>query len=190
MIVGIFVGGRGVRMGGVDKGLLLHEGETLIERLVRACEGLEVVLVGRADAYTGLGLPSVSDDPAEIGPIGGLAALLSHALRRGSADVLALACDLPFVTESLVQRLATHESSADAIASNAGGVWQPLAARYRTEPALSATRAAIGRGEHSLQSVLRRLTVEAIAIEPGELRDWDTPEDQRQYTSTGEKPSG
>jgi molybdopterin-guanine dinucleotide biosynthesis protein A len=190
VIAGIFVGGRGARMGGVDKGLLLHEGETLLERMVRACDGFDVVLVGRADAYAELGIPSIADDPPGIGPIGGLAGLLDHAAGKGESTVLALACDLPFVTAKLVQKLAEHDSKADVIASQSDGVWQPLATRYRTHPALAATRVAIAAGEHSLQAVLRQLVVEAIVIDPRELRDWDTPEDQRQDTSTGEKPSG
>lgn len=182
MIAGIFVGGRGERMGGVDKGLLLHEGETLIARLVRACEGFDVVLVGRADVYAELELPNIADDPPGIGPIGGLAGLLDHAARKGESTVLALACDMPFVTAKLVRRLAEHESSAEAVASNSDGVWQPLAARYRTHPALAATRVAIAAGEHSLQAVLRQLVIEPIAIDASELLDWDTPEDQRQKT--------
>jgi molybdopterin-guanine dinucleotide biosynthesis protein A len=190
MIVGIFVGGRGLRMGGVDKGLLQHEGETLITRLLRACDGFDVVLVGRADAYAELELPRVADDPPGIGPIGGLAGLLDHAAGRGESTVLALACDLPFITAELVRRLAEHESSAEVIAPSVDDVWQPLAARYRTHPALAATRVAIAAGEHSLQAVLRQLAIEPIAIDPRELRDWDTPEDQRQNTSTGPKPSG
>jgi molybdopterin-guanine dinucleotide biosynthesis protein A len=190
VIAGIFVGGRGVRMGGVDKGRLVHDGETLIERLVRACDGFDVVLVGRADACAELDLPRIADDPPGIGPIGGLAGLLDHAAQKGDSTVLALACDLPFVSAELVRRLAEHESDADAIAPQSDGVWQPLATRYQTHPALAATRVAIAAGEHSLQAVLRQLVVEAIAIDPRELRDWDTPEDQRQDTSTGEKPSG
>jgi molybdopterin-guanine dinucleotide biosynthesis protein A len=119
-----------------------------------------------------------------------LQALLKHAESRGESAVLVLACDLPFVTRESIQRLVDHSSKRDAIASRTDDLWQPLAARYRTQPALAATRDAIRDGERSLQAVLERLDVEAIVIDPRELRDWDTPEDQRQDTSTGDPSSG
>jgi molybdopterin-guanine dinucleotide biosynthesis protein A len=183
MITGIFVGGRGTRMGGVAKGLLLLDGETLLERLIRACDGCEIVLVGNADAYARFQLPSLSDEPAGQGPIGGLHALLSHAQTHGASHVLALACDLPYLSASLVEALIRHPSECDVVAPKTE-LWQPLAARYRTGPALKAVEASLNEGQRSLQSVIARLSAEAIDVPERELRDWDTPDDQKQDTST------
>src|SRR5262245_17154452 len=117
--IGLFVGGRGLRMGGVAKGLLtLPDGETVIGRLLRVCAqalpGSTPVLVGEAAAYAALGLRAIADAPSGVGPLGGLRALLADARQDGHAAALVLACDMPHVSAELVQRLA-HERP-DALA--------------------------------------------------------------------------
>lgn len=183
-LVGIFVGGRGSRMGGVAKGLLAAPGatETLVARLERvAREALgepQVVLVGRAEAYAALGLPSLEDQPPGVGPIGGLGALLGVATERGAPFALALACDLPFVSAALLRRLGTFEPRARAVAPRQGALWQPLCARYAPAPALEATRGLIAGGARSLQAVLSELGAVELPLEASdELRDWDEPGD-------------
>ncbi|GMV18202.1 MAG: NTP transferase domain-containing protein [Polyangiaceae bacterium] len=183
-LVGIFVGGRGSRMGGVAKGLLVAPGaaETLVARLERvAREALgdpEVVLVGRAEAYASLGLPFLEDQPPGVGPIGGLGALLGAAAERGSPFALALACDLPFVSAALLRRLSAFEPRASAVAPRQGELWQPLCARYAPTPAREATRALIATGARSLQAVLTALDAVELPLETSdELRDWDEPGD-------------
>ncbi|HLK45630.1 MAG TPA: NTP transferase domain-containing protein, partial [Acidimicrobiales bacterium] len=104
-VAGIFVGGRALRMDGRPKGLLeAPDGGTLVERssnLLRNL-GAEIVLLGNADAYGAVGLPILADDPVDIGPLGGLVSLLRFAGRR---PALALACDMPYVSGRLLQRL-------------------------------------------------------------------------------------
>ena len=96
IIIGIFVGGSGKRMGGVAKGLLPApaSSETLVERLLRVCQealpDAAPYLVGQSAAYATLGLPQLCDEPSEIGPIGGLRSLLLCAQRVGAPQALAL----------------------------------------------------------------------------------------------------
>ena len=186
MLIGIFVGGRGTRMGGAVKGLLPapDTGEPLIQRLSRialaAIPDGRVVLVGDAEPFAALGFPVIPDDPPGVGPLGGLAALL----REGHADrgnVLALAADLPKVTTSLVTRLATHAPSRLAVAPRQGGIWNPLFGRYASECAPLAVDL-LKRGRRSLKSLLEALgdAAEALPVsaeETAALDDWDTPED-------------
>src|SRR5690349_14825550 len=115
-LVGIFAGGRGTRMGGLDKAWLrLPSGEALIERWLRVCAAvqLEAVMVG---GNAPSGVVSIVDDPPGIGPLGGLHGLLDHA---GGRPVIAVACDMPYVTEALLHKLATHPSLAPAPAPRA-----------------------------------------------------------------------
>lgn len=186
VVVGIFVGGQSRRMGGKPKGLLKapENDETLVARLLRiTCEtlpGAHVVLVGNAEPYAALGLPAIADSPPGIGPIGGLASLLAEAEARGATQAFAVACDLPFVSAELLSHLASTSMGAPAAAFRAGGIWQPLFARYEPRAALSATRAAIAAGDRSLRSVLSRLKVAELALDDTQRRaldDWDTPED-------------
>jgi molybdopterin-guanine dinucleotide biosynthesis protein A len=184
--IGIFVGGRGRRLGGVDKGnLKLAHGETLSERLVARCRhavpGAALVLVGAAGAYASLGLPALEDTPSGIGPLGGLRALLLDARARGQSHALALACDMPYLEAPLIARLASETREASFLAARDGELWQTLAARYAVD-ALPAVDAAIAAGERALQRVVGRLGARAVELvvserERAELRDWDEPGD-------------
>ena len=186
-LVGIFVGGRARRMGGVPKGLLASPGgEPLVRRLSRialdALDAPRVVLVGAAGPYLDLGLENLEDDPAGIGPIGGLAALLAHAERSGSSCAIALATDLPYLEAPLLGRLIGHAPDAAAVAPRQDGVWQPLCARYAPSEALAAARICIHGGNRALHDVLDALGLRASELvltreEIEQLRDWDTPDD-------------
>jgi molybdopterin-guanine dinucleotide biosynthesis protein A len=186
LVVGIFVGGRGSRLGGRDKGnLRLPGGERVIQRLVDVCANAlptaPQVLVGASEAYGDLDLLALADEPAGVGPLGGLRALLLHARETGCAGAVVLACDLPYVSETLVRLLATEAPEAAFLAPRSGELWETLTARYSVT-ALEAVDAALGAGERALQRVIRRLgagakELELDAASREELRDWDTPED-------------
>lgn len=164
MQIGVFVGGRSTRMG-TPKGLLITPtGETLLARTLRIASAVgEVVVVGDSP----YDVASLGDDPPGIGPLGGLAALLS----RGPA--IALACDMPYFEEEHLRLLLASEGLI--VAPRRNGLWEPLFARYSLE-VLPLVRAMIARGEHSLQGLLRTRAT-AIEIDPHALEDWDSPED-------------
>jgi molybdopterin-guanine dinucleotide biosynthesis protein A len=178
-VAGVFVGGMARRMGGRPKGLLAApDGRPIVERWTAILRGLglEVVLVGDGRAYASLGLPGVDDEPPGIGPLGGLVALLRHASPRRA---LALACDMPFVSPSLVERLLVAPD-APVVAPRREGRWEPLCARYDSARVLPLAKAAAASPTHSLQRVLDAagaIELSLTAEEAHELRDWDTPED-------------
>ncbi len=185
LLVGVFVGGSGSRLGGVAKGLLPTPDATttLIERLcaeIRAAlPGVELVLVGAAQPYGALGLRAIADEPANIGPLGGLGGLLSHAQTR---QVLALACDLPRLERGLIARLAAEHADAAALITRQEDVRNPLVARYQVEPTRAALVRVLQSGKRSLQEVLDQLEPRVTELtlserEQATLGDWDTPED-------------
>jgi molybdopterin-guanine dinucleotide biosynthesis protein A len=181
-IVGILAGGAGKRMGGVDKAQLhAPGGEQLLPRLLRLCRelSLEALVIGGAAPD---GTRALVDDPPGVGPIGGLAALLAHA---GSRHAVLLACDLPYLSAPLLERLARTPapSAATVLAARdpATGKWQPMFARYASAVVLPPLRAAIEQGVRSPQTFLKTQQVEELPLddaERAELRDWDRPEDQ------------
>lgn len=191
-LVGIFVGGAGRRMGGTPKGLLQRaDGTSLIEHLRdtarAALPDAELVLVGQAEAYLAFGIPALADDPPNLGPIGGLCALLSEAKARGAPFVIAVACDMPEVSTRLVQKLARFPGAS--VAPRQAGKWQPLFARYAPESTLEAARAVVRDGDRSLQRVLARLGTELSELPLGddeqrELFDWDEPADLSRHEKT------
>lgn len=187
LICGIFIGGPGRRMGGLPKGLLPspEPGQrTLVGRLsdLVARHGLPVYLVGEHADYADLGLPFLTDNPVGVGPIGGLAALLGRAAEVGSTGALALACDLPYLDDTLLLRLLHVDGDTfDAFVPRRSSAdpFEPLCARYALS-ARPAIAAALANDQRSLQRLLSRLRVQTLPIsdeEAQQVRDWDRPED-------------
>lgn len=186
VIAGVFVGGASSRMG-MPKGLLRPpdgSAATLVDRLVAVLEATSgvdsVVLVGRRAEYEHFPYVVLPDAVPEVGPLGGLLALMEHAEGRGIGRVIAVGCDLPHLTSALVRRLLEH-SGGPIVAPRAGGYFQPLCARY--DCALSVdVRAALRAGRKAVMPLLR--AHRAVALDLGEkeriqVEDWDTPDDTR-----------
>lgn len=178
-------------MGGLAKGWLTHEGRPLIERLVAASraaiapEAPALFLIGNTLEYEATHLPRLADDPAGLGPIGGLRALLLEAKRRGCDGAIALAVDLPYVDAALIRRLCVERPGAAALAPREAGRWQPLFARYRPDPVLAAIGRSLSAGRSALQSIFDEIGVgpdRSVELALGgderqRLRDWDRPSD-------------
>ena len=167
--IGVFVGGQGRRMGGVAKGLLVYDGLTLIERVLGACRAAadpgaleHIYLVGNAAPYAAVGLPSLEDAPAGVGPIGGLRALLQQARLLG-VDAVAVAVDLPYLGDRLVRRLCLEQAGVAALAPRQAGRWQPLFARYQPAAVLPVLEGALAAGQTALQSIFRGLATDGSA---------------------------
>lgn len=180
VIAGVFVGGIGKRMGRRAKGLMeAPGGGTLVQRWVALLDGLgidRVVLVGRHEEYEALGIDMIDDEPKGIGPLGGLAALLRQT---AVSRALVFACDMPFVSPSLVSRLLSAPDAA-IVAPRRNGHWEPLCARYDARRVLPVALRRIAAGQHALQPLLIEVGAVALPIDPHEeddLRDWDSPED-------------
>jgi molybdenum cofactor guanylyltransferase len=185
-VAGVLVGGRSSRMGGSPKGLLrLPSGETILERTLHIAReaGCDAVLVGNLDAYDAVaakhGVTRLPDVANVQGPLAGLQALLEHA---GARSAIALACDMPFVTGALLQRLASESPEAIVLAPRSADSqkWEPLCARYHSERVRPVLRAAMDAGEQSIQQLFTRVQVTELHLSSEErsvTRDWDTPAD-------------
>ena len=104
----ILAGGRGSRMGGVDKGLQPFRGEPMvlhaILRLQPQVGALMINANQNIDVYQGFDLPVWADQLGGFeGPLAGLQTGLSHC----TTDYLVTApCDSPFLPTDLVARLS------------------------------------------------------------------------------------
>jgi molybdopterin-guanine dinucleotide biosynthesis protein A len=179
-VVGVFVGGKSRRMGGFPKGLLTFEGVTIVERTIRLARTIasDVVLVGARPEYASLGCSMLPDARPDVGPLGGLVALLEHA-KRGVA--IGVACDMPRLTESLLSRLADCEPGASPIlAPRDGGRWSALFARYDAARVVPIARRRLAESDTSLQALFEELGTAELLLDDEERRnlsDWDTPDD-------------
>jgi molybdopterin-guanine dinucleotide biosynthesis protein A len=180
-VVGIFVGGKSRRMGGFPKGLLILEcGESILERTIRLAETIadDVVLVGARKEYESLGCPMIADARSDVGPLGGLVALLERA-HHGVA--IGIACDMPYLTRAMLSKLADSGAGAcPIVAPREAGRWSALFARYDSERVLPFARARLAASDTSMQALFNEVGAAELAFDDEERRalyDWDTPDD-------------
>ena len=112
----VLAGGRGSRMGGVDKGLQVHLGMPLaMHALLRLAPQVGDVMINanqNLDRYHALGHPVFADTVGGFaGPLAGLHAGLAHATRE---IVVTVPCDSPFLALDLVDRLHAALVADDA----------------------------------------------------------------------------
>ena len=120
----ILAGGRGSRMGGVDKGLQAFRGEPMVAHVMRRLgpqvSALAINANQNLDVYRRFDLPVWPDRMEEFpGPLAGLQTGLAHC----DAPFLVTApCDSPFLPMDLVARLrdALQAESADIAYAETG----------------------------------------------------------------------
>lgn len=127
----ILAGGRARRFGGRDKSRLIVGGRPIIVRQVAVLQRVasRIFIVGNdPERYADMDLGVYPDVVPNAGALGGIHTALTNA----SADrVIVVACDMPFLHEPLLRRLADLATAAD-------GAWvrttrgpEPLLACYR-----------------------------------------------------------
>ena len=113
----ILAGGRGTRMGGIDKGLQMHLGLPLaqhaLERLSPQVGALMLNANRNLSTYQAMGVPVWQDEMPDFpGPLAGMLAGLMHC---DTPYLVTVPCDSPNFPTDLVARLAQGfvDASAD-----------------------------------------------------------------------------
>ena len=126
----ILAGGKGSRMGGLDKGLQAFRGKRLVdhvyERLAPQVGGVVINANQNQEAYRSFGVRVVSDAIAGFaGPLAGFHAGLSVSKRPFLATV---PCDSPFLPEDLIERLHARvdETGAELAVAKTGEQAHPV----------------------------------------------------------------
>ena len=126
----ILAGGRGARMGGVDKGLVEVAGRPMVEHVLAAVErqaGAVAINANRStERYARYGHPVIADRMDGFqGPLAGMASALAAA---ATELVLVVPCDSPLVDASLGPRLhaALVERGADVAVAHDGERMHPV----------------------------------------------------------------
>lgn len=112
----ILAGGRGSRMGGVDKGLQPFHGKPMalhtLQRLSPQTGAMLLNANRNVDAYAAFGVPVIGDAiPDFAGPLAGMLAGLAQCDHRW---MVTAPCDTPFLPTDLVARLAQAIESEHA----------------------------------------------------------------------------
>lgn len=181
----VFAGGQGTRLGGVKKALLDVGGKPVIERILDAVAPLsrEVIVVDNDDSLAHLpGIRIVPDSETRAGV---LTALHSGLLAAGGELCVAVACDMPFLSASVLHWLVDRAADFDVVIPVTGGQMEPMHAVYRREACIRAIGDALERGDKRMISYLGAVRlrevaeVELRALDP-DLRSFfnvNTPED-------------
>ena len=112
----ILAGGRGSRMGGIDKGLQVLNGVPMVAhvmaRLAPQVGSLMINANRNLDAYRSFGVPVWTDANDDFsGPLAGLQAGLKHCQ---TPFLFTAPCDSPFLPRNLADKLAAALESAEA----------------------------------------------------------------------------
>ncbi|MDO4356596.1 MAG: molybdenum cofactor guanylyltransferase [Clostridia bacterium] len=161
MGIGILCGGRGSRMGGVDKGALRLNGQTFLARISALAEDFDERLISGTPDVLPQGFRAWPDDVPGCGPMGGICTLLRHC---ESAALLIVACDMPLMSRAAMSALrrAWFPGLAACALETAPGQLEPLAAIYGREACLPAMNRALAEGRWRLRGLLREVGAKPV----------------------------
>jgi molybdopterin-guanine dinucleotide biosynthesis protein A len=179
----LLAGGKSQRMG-CDKATLLFGGTSLWKRqleLLRNLQPQRIFISARTDPpWRPADVKFIADEPPSRGPLSGIAAALANI---STEHVLALAIDMPFITEDYLRdlwaRVDVHCGAVPMIQTRA----EPLAAIYPHTASVEFANALSG-DDFSLQPIVRKLItsgqLRAIEVSPqhrGLFRSLNEPSD-------------
>jgi FdhD protein len=188
----ILVGGQSRRMG-TDKSRLTLNGQSFVDRIAGQLSTIThtISVVGDLSAGAQNNLRSVPDVYPRWGALGGV-----HAALSGSSAEWAMivACDFPFTTSQLFNRLASLREDFDAVAPvQEDLIPQPLCALYRIAICLPLAEQMIKSGERKPIALLQSVRTRWIPF--SELSDLvgadqffdniNTPEDYTRISQKG-----
>lgn len=162
---------------GTDKALLRQPpgGPTLIERAAAAARAVTddvVVVTENAGRLPPMPVRVVPDAIARAGPLAGFVAGFVAARYP---DILALACDLPYLSVPLLRWMAAQPRTWDALVPwlpNEDGKtgWEPLHAIY-TRACLAPMRVALDRGDRQATAFFPAIGVQPLSTDTMRLYD-------------------
>lgn len=180
----VLAGGRGARMGGVDKGLVEFDGRALVERVIERIRPQVGPLLISANrnlaAYRAFGYPVLpdADDGLEPfpGPLAGLLAGLRAATTRWLA---AVPCDAPFLPLDLVSRLTASLGTSRAAMASVSDRAEPVFCLLHVELA-DELSTALAHGERRAEAWLRSVgAAPAVFLQPEQFANLNTLQELR-----------
>ncbi|MFQ5759390.1 MAG: molybdenum cofactor guanylyltransferase MobA [Acidiferrobacterales bacterium] len=184
----VLAGGRGKRMGGVDKGLVDLYGRPMVMHVIdtlRPQVGRIIINANRnVEKYEALGYEVISDIVGDyFGPLAGMASAMQAA---NTAYVLAVPCDSPMIADDLAVRLyhALQHEKADASIAHNGERMHPVFALLRRD-LLPSLQSYLESGERKIDRWLNqhRLAVAYFRDKPEAFLNVNNPDDRQALES-------
>lgn len=171
----IAAGGEARRMGG-DKPVRLLAGRRLVDHaLAFALRQGGPVAVSANGLLPGVAVAHLADRTTGIGPISALASGMGFAAAQGCDTLLMIGCDMPFLPDDLLPRLATALPGHGAALPESGGRLHPMAGLWRV--AVPAVADYIGGGGQSLWGFAERQGMVRVAWPDGPFANINSPAD-------------
>jgi molybdopterin-guanine dinucleotide biosynthesis protein A len=168
----ILAGGKNLRLGR-SKALEVINGKSLIERVVERLQALadRLYIVTSPEQTKLLAVPGVevlTDVYPGRGPLGGI---YTGLLGSGASEIIAVACDMPFLNTELLGHMVEISHGFDAVVPRMeNGMIEPLHSVYSR----SCLEAMKSRLENNLLSITRFLKEQQVRyIEEAECRRFD-----------------
>ncbi len=182
MDVGVIVlaGGRGSRLGGVDKAALQLEGESMLDRALRAVVGSRVVVVGDVVVE---GAIVVQEEPRFAGPAAAIGAGIAEITEP---YVLIVPCDQAHLAEVVPSLLAADiGDSAGVVARGPDGRRQHLLCCVRTDALRRVIADRSTLVDLSVRELFQPLDLVEISIDARGALDIDTWHDHQVAKNPG-----
>jgi molybdopterin-guanine dinucleotide biosynthesis protein A len=165
---------------GVDKAMLSLRpdgppmAQMVIDRLMQVADDVQMVASDRPE-YDVFGVKVVPDDYSGFAALGGIGTALAHCQ---SEHCLVVACDMPFLNESLLQWMAAQPRNYDILVprlageSRQGGsyVYEPLHAIYGKR-CLPSIQAQLSEGNRQVIGFFDHVNVRSVSEE--QIRAFD-----------------
>jgi molybdenum cofactor guanylyltransferase len=180
----VLAGGRGLPMGGIDKGLVRFGGRALVERVIDRLRpqvgSLRISANRNLDAYRAFGFPVLLDAADGLEPFPGPLAGLLAGLRAATTPWLAaVPCDAPFLPLDLVSRLAASLGTSRAAMACVGDRAEPVFCLLHVDLA-GDLAAALANGERRAEKWLRGVgAAPAVFLQPEQFANLNTLQELR-----------
>lgn len=173
----ILAGGRGTRMGGVDKGLLELDGSPMVMHLARtlAPQVREILLSANRShpQYRGLGFVPLPDQRADFaGPLAGIETAFAEL---DTPYLVVCPCDTPHIPGNYASRLFDSLGDGDACFARSDVRDHYLHLLVRRQAASTLTDYLDGGGR-SVRGWLDQLDARSTVFPEAELRNINTPD--------------
>ena len=175
--LGILAGGRATRLDGLDKAWLERDGQPQILRIARRFAGrVDRVLVSanrNLQRYQQHGLTPIADSVEDIGPIGGLSALMAA---YKTSWLLTIPVDVVDSNDCLLPTLLANADGQGAYAVDDDGV-QPLVALWRVRVAKAVVGEAVAQRRYGVHRLLDMLKMSPVVLHGVRFGNLNTPAD-------------
>ncbi|WP_048193917.1 molybdenum cofactor guanylyltransferase [Methanococcoides methylutens] len=174
----ILAGGRGRRLGNMEKALMKCDGKSVLERTINMLDDVvDEVLVSVRDEKQekefeshARGKKMVPDSYSDIGPLAGI--LEGFKAAKGEY-IFVTACDMPFIDPKVVEFMFQCAEGHDAaVPLRLDGSMEPLCGVYRVAPLLPLIEKSIGSGKRFILAPVFELD-DVIGVEMERIREVD-----------------